>query len=450
MKAVILGAGKVGLGIAQYLIDQKEDVVIVDNSRQVVNYVKRFTAISIVLGDALDINVLKTVLLDEPSLVVAAMPRDEQNIVACKIVGCLFKVSTKIARIRSQIFTRDEMWRLSIKNNFNIDAIIQPEVEIASSIVNVVPIKNVSSVAYLSSIVVVSLRCIENAEILNTPMKHFENISDFTFYVLMVTRDGKTLFPSGTDVLLPNDEAYFVTDKYHLGDVLRLFGYSLDYKQNILIIGGGSIGETLVEKLTKEYPSISITLLEKSRDRANEIAQKFPKLMVMFGDAQNYKLLRDASIDVDTAIIATDDEKINILSLMFLKKFGVSRVFALSNNKHYEKLISSMSGCIVINPNAVTVSNIIKYSYNINGVDFFSLPNTVSVVESKIPQDSVLLGKKVEAVIAGNRVKPIFIIREGKAILAKKHLEFSCDDIVVSIVPKEHFQEAQQLFTSSN
>lgn len=450
MKALVLGAGKVGLGIAQHLVDQGADVIIVDKSPQTVSYVKHYTTIPVALCDAFDLKILKTFLPDAPSHIVAAMPNDEQNILACKIVGNEFSASTKIARIRSSIFTRDEVSKLYLKNTFDIDTIIQPEIEVAKAIASIVPIKNASDVAYLSDIVVVSLKCLPGTEILNTKMTQFESITDFLFSVLTISRGGQTFFPSANDVLLPNDDVYLATSHECLSDVLRLFGYSQEYKQNILIVGGGNIGETLAQTLLERYQNISVTLIEKSQERANDLAQKYPRLMVMFGEAQNSKFLQDAAREIDTAVIATNDDKVNILTTLFLKMYNVSRIFALSNNKDYEQLLAPVCGGSIINPNTVVVDNIVKQSRDINGLETITLINQFAcVVEAKVTEACNYLGGGLNLLTAKNQMRPIFIVHDGSISVPKKDYKITLGDKIILIVAKEQFSKIEKFFGES-
>lgn len=450
MQALVLGAGKAGVGIAQHLVDQNAKVIVVDRSPQVVNYVKHFTSIPIVPGDAFDLKFLKSICRDEPSHIIATMSHDEQNIVACKVIGHEFSAATKIARVRSRILMHDEISKLFLKSSFSIDAIIQPEAEVAKSIASIIPIKNASDVVYMSNIVIVSLKCLEKTEVLNTGMNQFESITDFMFHILTISRSGKVFFPSKNDVLLPGDDVYIATGKEYLSDVLRIFGYSQEYKQNILIVGGGNIGETLVQMLLEQYSNITVNLVEKSKERANELAQKFPKLIVMFGDAQNAKFLQDSAANIDTALVATNDEKTNILTSLFLKNFAVPRVFALSSNKNYEQLLSAFSGANVINPNTIIVDNIVKQSRDINGLETITLLNQFAcIVEATVSEACSYIGAGLNLLTMKNQMKPIFVIREGKITKAKKDYKIAANDVIVLLVVKEQFEKIEKFFSGN-
>lgn len=447
MKALVLGAGKVGLGIAQHLADQNADVVIVDKSPQNVNYIKHFTTLSIVLGDAFDLKLLKSLFPDTLSHIIAAMPNDEQNIIACKILGHEFSAPTKIARIRSQILTQDEISKLYLKNTFDIDMIIQPEIEVAKVIAGIVPVKNATDVAYMSDIALVALKCFENTEILNTEMNLFESVTDFMFRVLTISRNGQTFFPAPSDVLLPDDEVYLAASHECLDDVLRLFGYSQEYEQNILIVGGGNIGEALARILLEKYPNISVTLIEKSRERANDLAQKYPRLIVMFGDAQNAKFLQEAAEGADTAVVAANDDKVNILTTLFLKTYKVPRVFALTNNKDYEQLLAPIYGAGIINPNTVIVDNIVKQSRDISGLETIPLVNQFAcVVEAKVTEACSYLGGGLNLLTAKNQMHPIFIVHDGKISKAKKDYKITLGDTIILLVVKDQFSKIEKFF----
>ena len=447
MNALILGAGKVGLGIAKHLIEQGTNVIIVDNSQQVVNYVKHFAGLPIVLGDAFDTDYLVSLFQEAPTHIIATLSNDEQNLVACKIIGKAFPTSIKIARIRSQIFTQNETTELFVKNSFGIDTIIQPEIEVANAITNIVSIKNSLGIINLSNVVIVSIKCLQDTEILNTKMKLFESITDFLFRIIAISRNGMQFTPSHDDVLLPGDIAYIAMDKSQVDDILRLFGYPQEYKQNVLIVGGGNIGKTVAEKLLSQYPDISVTLIEKSREKANEIAQKYPKLMVMFGDVQNTKILQEASINIDTAVIATNDDKTNVLTSLFLKKNNVSRILTLSNNREYDQLLNSDLLNIIMDPNVVTVNNIVKQSRDINNFETSTLfGQSLCVIEIKITEICPNVGNSLTVLYEKNHIIPMFISRDGTLLKIKNDYKITIGDTIVIAVTNDNFNKVEAFF----
>ena len=67
-------------------------------------------------------------------MIIAVTRNDEINMLICQIAYTTFKISKKIARIRSQNYLEPKFTKLYNKENLPIDVIISPELEIAKSL----------------------------------------------------------------------------------------------------------------------------------------------------------------------------------------------------------------------------------------------------------------------------------------------------------------------------
>ena len=70
---------------------------------------------------------------------------------------------------------------------------------------------------------------------------------------------------------------------------------------NIIIVGCGTVGATLVERLSKE--GHDITIIDKDRNRVNEIANYYD-VMGITGNGARYGILMDAGIQQADVFIA--------------------------------------------------------------------------------------------------------------------------------------------------
>ena len=132
MNILILGAGEVGFHIAQRLATEGNDVVVVDNDAERLQRVADTMDVRTILGHASHPSILRLAGAENAELLIAATTNDETNMLACQVAHSLFKVPTKMARVREPdyvnstgLFGRDEL---------PIDLIISPEREAAKSI----------------------------------------------------------------------------------------------------------------------------------------------------------------------------------------------------------------------------------------------------------------------------------------------------------------------------
>ncbi|MDR2681542.1 MAG: NAD-binding protein [Holosporaceae bacterium] len=458
MKILVLGAGEVGHSIASYLADQGEEVAIVEKSPEVAVQIKESSGIDVIVGNGLDPEVLREARAENADYMIASMSSDEQNIIACKLMGALFAVQTKIARLKSRFFLQnDNMSPQFFRENFAVDVIIQPELEIANAICAVAAINGAFDVINLKGSLIIGLKCREGTEVLNTPFRHFRGIVDYDASVLIITRNGNTFRPQMDDMLLVNDEIYLAVASKHKNESLKLFGYAQTIPQNILMVGGK--GLAVAKAMRGKNPEVSLTLLEESMKNAEEIAQNFPEIAISCGNYLDYDFLREISHGIDTAIVVTNSEKNNILVSLFLKKIGVKRVLTLAKNYKYDVLLPVSAGCSVINPSAITVETIVHGVRREDITSVIALKNNHNwvVVEAPVTESCSYLGKGVMSIAAENKIIPIFLSRniffeeeitQSSPILAEKDPCMTVGDVVTLLVEKTSIRGVEKIFSS--
>ena len=134
MKIIICGAGQVGSSIARHLSAEDNDVIIVDQSEELVRKITNNLEVQGIVGFASHPDVLKQAGASEADMLVAVTASDEVNMVSCQLAHSLFKIPTKIARVREQHYLKPEWSDLFSPENMPIDHIISPEIEVANAI----------------------------------------------------------------------------------------------------------------------------------------------------------------------------------------------------------------------------------------------------------------------------------------------------------------------------
>jgi len=103
MYIVVAGAGMVGGELARSLVENKHDVVIIDQNKEVCDRLYSETGVVAVNGDAASIEVLKEADTQKADVVVAATGSDADNL-ACAILAKSLGVSRIIVRMRNPAY----------------------------------------------------------------------------------------------------------------------------------------------------------------------------------------------------------------------------------------------------------------------------------------------------------------------------------------------------------
>ena len=85
MRAVIIGAGKIGYNIAQTLSQEGHDVFVIEQDEERQQNVEENLDVQAVLGNGADSRLLESIDIDEADLLIAVTENDELNMLACML-----------------------------------------------------------------------------------------------------------------------------------------------------------------------------------------------------------------------------------------------------------------------------------------------------------------------------------------------------------------------------
>jgi trk system potassium uptake protein TrkA len=209
MKIIVCGADQVGSSIARHLAGENNDVTVVDHSPELIRNLSNTHEVKGVVGFASHPSVLEKAGAADADMVVAVTYHDEVNIIACQLAHSLFKVPTKIARIREQSYLEPIWADLFSRDNIPIDVIISPEAEIAKAIGRRLQIPGAFDSIPLAEdkVRVIGVRCDENCPIINTPLRQLTGLfPDLNILVVGIIRKDQLIVPNTNEQMLAGDE----------------------------------------------------------------------------------------------------------------------------------------------------------------------------------------------------------------------------------------------------
>src|SRR6056300_1753582 len=125
MRILILGAGRVGAGLAELLVQERNDITVVDTDSDSLGTLQERFDLRTVQGSATSLSVLQSAGIEDTDILIAVTAHDEINLVACQIAHRCFNVPQRIARVRSQQWTQNP--ELLSTEGFAVDVAISPE-----------------------------------------------------------------------------------------------------------------------------------------------------------------------------------------------------------------------------------------------------------------------------------------------------------------------------------
>ncbi len=456
MNIIICGAGKVGFSISKQLSAQGHSVTVVDQSSEDIKKINDTQDVKGIVGRATLPSVLENAGGEKADMVIAVTRNDETNMIVCQLASTLFNISKKIARIRTKDFLEGKWGKLFNKSNIPIDVIISPELEVAKSLFRRLEAPGaLDNVPFANDKVKMLEISIEtNCPIKDIPLKDLtKKFPSFKANILGALRKEKFIYLKKNDTLQVDDNIYLVVSSSQLNEILKAFGHEEKVSKNILIIGGGNIGLNLAKMLETNFEEVRVKIIEKDKQRAEEIVGELSSSMVINGDALDEEILKEANLeDSETVLALTNDDENNMMACVLAEKTGLKkRTIAIVNKTNYNLLQDSLNIDDLVDPRMTTVSRIMEHVHRGTiGTVYSLLDGEYEFIEAKILEKSELLNKKIKDSNLPEDIRIGAIVRKDEVIIPKSSFVFEKDDLVVFLAKREQLKEVESIFSVSS
>ena len=454
MKIIILGAGQVGITLAESLVSEDNDITLVDNELARLSTLQDKHDLRVVTGSASSPKTLREADALDADLLVAVTSSDEINMVACQIAYTLFNVPTKIARIRNAEYLREKD-KLFNPDVIPIDHIISPEKLVTEDIVRLINYSGALQVGNFADkqISLVVCKAYYGGPLVGYAISALrEHMPHIECRIVSISRQDKAIRPQGSTIIEAGDEVTFICATIHIKAIMsQLQRLEKPYKR-IMIAGGGNVAAG-VAKLLED--NCTVKLIERNSARATQLAEQLSKTLVFCGDASDQSLLFEEHIEnIDVFISLTSDDEANIMAGLLAKRLGAKKAMVLIQRMAYISLIQGGTIDIAVSPQQATISALLGYVRKGDIGSVVSLRHGIAealeVIVHGDSSTSNVIGRKIGEL----RLPPSAIIgailRNNEVIIAKKQIIIEENDhVVIYLNDKKQVPEIEKLFQPS-
>ena len=452
MKTIICGAGEVGKSIAEKLSKEGFHVTVVDESKEHLKKISESLDVKTVIGVSSLPSILSSAGAKDCDILIAVTKSDENNMISCQIGYSLFKIPTKIARIRQQDYLKGEWISLYNKENLPIDAIISPENEVAKAIYRRLHAPGAIDMVELGhkKLKLIGLKCNDKCPILNISIRDLsEKYKHLMLNILLVIRNDEKFVINSKSTLKLNDTVYFVVENDSYVETMKAFGHEETEAQKIVIIGGGNIGFSLAKKIEDEDKNITTRLVEFNKKRSEYLASNLNSVTVINGDGLENEILEEVDIsNAGNFIAVTDDDEVNILSSLLAKRAGAQNCMTLINNSSYSSLLNNIGIDITIDPKLITISKILEKVRGGRIMSDYTIGDGFGeVIEAEILPNSGFANNKLKDMKLPKNIRVGAIVRSNKIIIPKSDTIFEEKDDVIFFSETESVKTLEKLLS---
>ena len=449
MKIIIAGAGEVGFHLAKLLSYESQEIVLIDNNKENLKYAENHLDIRTIYGNALSLSLLNDADVKNSDLFIAVTSQESLNITLCALAKQLSCKKT-IARISNIefILSKEEVRFKDI----GVDELISPEDLAANEIQQLLDqsafFNNHKFDDGLLTLIGTTLEA-EAAFIGKTVKEAASVFQDIHFMPIAIQRKGAqfSIIPRGDSVFEEGDDVFFITLKEGVEEIYKLTGKVKTPIKNVMILGGGKIAYNTAKKLSEK--KIKVSLIEINKEKAIQLAEKLPDVMIINGDGRNLELLEEENLNsMDAFISVTGNSETNIMSCLMANSKNINKTIALVENMDYFKLSHSIGIDNLINKKLLAANTIFRYIRRGEVVDITTLNNLdAEIFEYEVKSSSKVANSKIKdldlprsAIIGG-------VIKEGEGVIALGDYTILPEDRVVVCCLPEAVEKVESLFS---
>ncbi len=449
MNVLILGAGEVGFNVAQRLVKEGANVVVVDKDIQLLQRVSDCMDVKTVHGHASLPSVLERADAANADILIAATTNDEVNMLACQVAHSLFKVPTKMARVREPEYVRHE--KLCGRDDLPIDLMISPETEAAKAIIKRFQISSAADAQEFADgkITLVGLRIPPKSELAGVSlMDSGEAMARLPVNIVAHEHNRKWKVPSGDTVLLAGDTIYAVMNSKHVDDFLNTAGmqHKTGGHKNVMMVGGGHIGFIVAQQL--EALNVRLKIFERNEARAHWLAERLDKSIVIAGNALDRELLEEENVnEMDAFLALTNDDETNILASLIAKRYKIPHIMTLVNRAIYSDLVREIGLDVTISPRLTTVSSVMSHIRKGRILGMSSLGDgSLEVLEAEALETSDIMDTPLCNLKLPDETMVGAILRKDEVIIPRGDTRIQAHDHIIMVTQNSSVQATERLF----
>ncbi len=427
MKIIIVGAGKVGLALAQSL-SQEHSITVIDQNPRLVEHTVNVYDVMGVCGNGASAEVLKEADAGRAELLIATAPSDELNILIC-LVAKYLGVEYTIARIRHPEYGEQLRY---MRSTLGLSMAINPERATAREIARVLRYPNAMKVESFSKgrLELVEYRLDPGSTLCGMRLSSLQKSLRAKVLICAVARNEETIIPSGDFVLQVGDTIYITASAHELEQFFRHLGVFKSKASSVMIVGASKLCYYLGAQLLEMGMTVKIIEL-------------LPRALVITGDGADSDLLREEGLDqTDGFVSITGMDEANILmSLSVARQNPNCKVITKINRQPLVDLVAG-AGLIgsVVSTGSVTTELILQYvlaMQNASGAQIKTLHRLiggkVEALEFGIHSDSPLIGVPLRELKLRPGVLLAGIVRQsGKIVIPSGSDTINAgDDVIV-------------------
>jgi trk/ktr system potassium uptake protein len=442
MNIFIAGSGRVGFHLARLLSTESHDVTVIEDQASQVEMVDYALDVRTVEGDCVSVMLLQELNVGAADLFISATGSDEVNLIAAATAKGL-GAKQVVARVDNPVYVEGT---ILYETTFGIDFILSPEALTALEIVRYLEEPGILSTEEFGHghVQILQMRVGKTTTDEGRKLKDIEVPPGVL--VGLICREGLTMIPHGDSSIQSGDLVALIGTPKGIMEARKLFQGDEEAPENVVIMGGSTIGLHLAQML--ENNARSVKLFDWDMATCTELAGKLKRAKVVCRDGASRHSLESEHVDrADVFISATSDDERNIMAGVLAKEVGAKRTIAVVHQPDFAPLVRRLGIDHAATPRASIANRILKL---VHQKDITSLTimqeGQIEILEFVLTGKASVMGKTLKDVRFPRGALVASILRGEHVIVPRGDDEFRAGDSVIVITSPDSLDAVKKLF----
>ncbi len=356
MKIIVNGCGKIGTTILANLVAEGHDVTAIDTNPEVIQKLTNIYDVIGVCGNGADSDILSEANAKNNDLIISTADSDEINMLSCFLAKRMGTKNT-VARVRNPEYNDKSL--AFLRQNLEISLIINPELMASHELFNALKLPSAYKIEPFSvrNFEIVEFKIKEDSVLDGLKIYELRNKFKSKFLICAVQRGEEAYIPHGNFTLLAGDKIGVTGSVNEILHFFNELGIKRTAIKKVMILGASKTAVYLAKKLCQI--GNSVTIIDKDRQKCEEISAELPKALVVNGDGSSQELLIEEGIEsVDAVVSLTGLDELNVLISSYASSKNVPKVITKINRQELIPLAEHWGLDTVVSPRK-TISNIV-------------------------------------------------------------------------------------------
>ena len=311
-----------------------------------------------IVGNGASIATQMEAEVEHADILIAVTGSDELNLLCCLIAKKAADCQT-IARVRNPIYNKEIGF---IKERLGISMIINPEFTTATEIARLLRFPSAIKIDTFAKgrVELLKFRIKPEFNLDHVAVSSLREDLRCDILVAGVEREEDVYIPNGEFILKDGDLVSIIASPQNAAKFFQKIGLKTNQVKNCMIVGGGTIGFYLAKQLIDM--KIDVRIIEKQKERCDELSELLQGAMILHGDGTDKKLLQEEGLEKTEAFVTlTNMDEENILLSLYAKDQTSAKLITKVNKISFDHLIDKLDIGSVIYPKYLTADYIVQY-----------------------------------------------------------------------------------------